>query len=162
MATVKNQLNQIIYPFVESTLETANPLLAYAMKDSTTNKVMQEIFQTLSSTMPRINSLVNAESVTMSDSIIISAVYIAIGPFFVVEAVAEEGRGKKDKTVDNVIKTFGKSAMRGLRLDALTLVRSIFASHEEQRSWIIEEILLSLIKLSDSKQKAGQFKYAVS
>lgn len=35
----------------------------------------------------------------------------------------------------------------------------IFANHEDQRSWIIEEILSSLIKLSDSKQKAGQFRY---
>jgi hypothetical protein len=35
----------------------------------------------------------------------------------------------------------------------------IFAIHEEQRSWIIEEILSSLIKLSDTKQKAGQFRY---
>lgn len=34
----------------------------------------------------------------------------------------------------------------------------IFANHEEQRSWIIEEILSSLIKLSDAKQKAGQFR----
>ncbi len=97
----------------------------------------------------------------MSDSIIISAVYIAIGPFFVVEAGGEEGRGKNKGNENVVIRTFGKSAMRGLRLDALTLIRSIFASHEEQRSWIIEEILLSLIKLSDSKQKAGQFKYVV-
>ncbi|KAF8889236.1 hypothetical protein CPB85DRAFT_1441418 [Mucidula mucida] len=158
LQTVKNQLNQVIYPFVEATPETANPLLAHVMKDQNCNKIMQEIFQTLSAAMPRINSLVNAESVSMSDSIIISAVYIAIGPFFVVEAGGEEGRGKNKGNENVVIRTFGKSAMRGLRLDALTLIRSIFASHEEQRSWIIEEILLSLIKLSDSKQKAGQFK----
>jgi len=35
----------------------------------------------------------------------------------------------------------------------------IFANHEDQRSWIIEEILTSLIQLSDTKQKAGQFRY---
>ena len=34
----------------------------------------------------------------------------------------------------------------------------IFANHEDQRSWIIEEILTSLIKLNDTKQKAGQFR----
>lgn len=38
----------------------------------------------------------------------------------------------------------------------------IFANHEEQRSWIIEEILSSLIKLSDTKQKAGQFRFVHS
>jgi len=34
----------------------------------------------------------------------------------------------------------------------------IFANHEDQRSWIIEEILTSLIKWDDTKQKAGQFR----
>lgn len=34
----------------------------------------------------------------------------------------------------------------------------IFANHDDQREWIIEEILTSLIKLSDTKQKAGQFR----
>ncbi|KAF8215671.1 armadillo-type protein [Mycena galopus ATCC 62051] len=48
--------------------------------------------------------------------------------------------------------------MRGLRLDALSLIRAIFANHDDQRDWIIEEILTSLIKLSDTKQKAGQFR----
>ena len=124
----------------------------------------------------------------MSDAIIIQAVYIAIGPFFVVDGGGDgsdstsnaSGKGKKENAV---LRTFGKSAMRGLRLDALSLIRSvswhsfcfppfitgwltgiipkIFANHEDQRSWIIEEILTSLIKLSDTKQKAGQFRYAL-
>lgn len=46
------------------------------------------------------------------------------------------------------------SALRTTSCDVL----QIFAIHEEQRSWIIEEILSSLIKLSDTKQKAGQFR----
>jgi len=46
--------------------------------------------------------------------------------------------------------TLGQTAMRGLRMEALSLIRSIFANHEEQRSWIIEDILSSLIKLSDT------------
>lgn len=67
--------------------------------------------------------LINAESVAMSDSIIIQAVYIAIGPFFVVDAGGDvDNKGKKESVV---IKTLGKSAMRGLRLDALSLIRSV-------------------------------------
>ncbi|KIY69312.1 hypothetical protein CYLTODRAFT_436196 [Cylindrobasidium torrendii FP15055 ss-10] len=155
---VKNTLNQVIYPFVEATPEANNPLLRHVLKSDEFHKLLQEIFQTLSSTLPRLNALINSESVSMSDSIIISAVYISIGPFFVVEAGGEEGKSKKAAAESAVIRTFGKSAMRGLRLDALTLIRSIFATHEEQRGWIIEEILVSLIKLSDSKQKAGQFR----
>lgn len=79
----------------------------------------------LSAVIPRVNDLVNAEAVSMSDSIIIQAVYIAIGPFFVADAGVEgDGKGK-DKKENVVIKTLGKSAMRGLRLDALSLIRSV-------------------------------------
>ena len=74
----------------------------------------------------------------MSDTIIIQAVYIAIGPFFVVES-GEGGGGYADGDVEKekgkrrdkgekenvVIRTFGKSAMRGLRLDALSLIRTV-------------------------------------
>jgi cohesin loading factor subunit SCC2 len=65
---------------------------------------------------------VNAETVAMLDSIIIEVVYIAIGPFFIVDAGEGDGKGKK---VNLVIKTLGKFAMRGLRLDALLLIRSV-------------------------------------
>ncbi|KAF8158512.1 hypothetical protein B0H34DRAFT_797892 [Crassisporium funariophilum] len=164
--TIKNQLTKILYPFVEASAETGitvgqNPLLHSIVKNTTSSATghrqqLGETFQALSAVIPRINNLVNAESVAMSDSIIIQAVYIAIGPFFVVDTGGDgDAKGKKDNVI---IKTLGKSAMRGLRLDALSLIRSIFANHEDQRSWIIEEILASLIKLSDTKQKAGQFR----
>lgn len=76
--------------------------------------------------------MVNAETVAMSDSIIIQAVYIAIGPFFVADSGGEvdgggAGGGKGTKKESVIIKTLGKSAMRGLRLDALSLIRSVCA-----------------------------------
>ncbi|KAK7023031.1 sister chromatid cohesion protein [Favolaschia claudopus] len=158
MSTIKNQLTKVIYPFVEASATpagAASELLHHTIRTGSHKHALSDTFQALSSVLPRLSTLVNAEAVAMSDSIIIQAVYIAIGPFFVVDA-AEEG-GKKEKE-SAVIRTFGKSAMRGLRLDALSLIRSIFANHDEQRDWIIEEILSSLIKLSDTKQKAGQFR----
>ncbi|KAF7422876.1 Sister chromatid cohesion protein 2 [Pleurotus ostreatus] len=167
LSTVKNQLTKAIYPFVEASTDLdashTHPTLYHLVKSTTASstkaknnrRLLGEVFQALSSILPRVNSLINAETVAMSDSIIIQAVYIAIGPFFVVDSGEGDTKGKKDSVVLN---TFGKSAMRGLRLDALALIRSIFANHEEQRSWIIEEILSSLIKLSDAKQKAGQFR----
>lgn len=92
---------------------------------------MSELFQALSAVLPRLNALINAESVAMSDSIIIQTVYVAIGPFFVIDhGVENESSGransKKDKDKDGVlVKTLGKNAMRGLRLDALSLIRSV-------------------------------------
>ncbi|KAG5653655.1 hypothetical protein H0H81_011615 [Sphagnurus paluster] len=152
-ASLINNISPLLHHLVLHTSHTAEA-----------NRVLlRETFQALSAVLPRINSLVNAESVAMSDTIIIQAVYIAIGPFFVVESIGGDGETvtSKKKGSDSgniVLKTLGKSAMKGLRLDALALIRSIFANHEDQRSWIIEEILSSLIKLSDTKQKAGQFR----
>ncbi|KAJ7719905.1 sister chromatid cohesion C-terminus-domain-containing protein [Mycena metata] len=158
MSTVKNQLTKAIYPFIEASAAAvpASELLLHVIRSGDHASMLHETFQGLSAVLPRLSTLVNAETVAMSDSIIIQAVYIAIGPFFVVDA-GEEGGGKKEKA-SAVIRTFGKSAMRGLRLDALSLIRAIFANHDDQREWIIEEILTSLIKLSDTKQKAGQFR----
>lgn len=148
LSTIKNQLTKIVYPFVEASTELASatssstatsisisPLLRYLILQSsstspTQRRLLSETFQALSAVIPRINTLVNAESVAMSDAIIIQAVYIAIGPFFVVENVSGDGesgsgKGKKSAEGNVILKTFGKSAMRGLRLDALALIRSV-------------------------------------
>jgi cohesin loading factor subunit SCC2 len=149
-------LTKILYPFVEACSPDAltnkllgvNPLLAHIIKGAPASSNVEtspahhrqkvlELFQALSGVLPKINALVNAESVAMSDSIIIQTVYIAIGPFFVVEPGAEHdsssrsGGSKKEKEreKDSILnKTLGKSAMRGLRLDALSLIRSVSAS----------------------------------
>ncbi|KAI8994107.1 hypothetical protein BD414DRAFT_481445 [Trametes punicea] len=164
LSTVKNQLSRILYPFVEASPTDAqvSNLLRQLIQisssvDSIQRRLVNEMFQGISSVLPRINDLICADSMAMSEAIIIQAVYIAIGPFFVVEAEGE-GKAKKATSGGGVISGAGGSAMRGLRLDALSLIRSIFANHEEQRPWIIEEILSSLIKLSDTKQRAGQFR----
>ncbi len=131
---MKNQLTKAIYPFVEASADLdsshTHPTLHHLIKSAAASsgkaknsrRLLGEVFQALSSVLPRVNSLINAETVAMSDSIIIQAVYIAIGPFFVVDSGEGDTKGKKDSVVLN---TFGKSAMRGLRLDALALIRSV-------------------------------------
>lgn len=149
--TIKNQLTKIIYPFVEASADSSlnannNPLLYYIVKHASSGskghrRQLSEIFQALSGVLPKINNLINAETVSMSDSIIIQAVYIAIGPFFVVDAGGDENsKGKKDNVV---LKTLGTSAMRGLRLDALSLIRSVsyFRFHYTQRIQHIDYVV---------------------
>ncbi|KAI0292379.1 sister chromatid cohesion C-terminus-domain-containing protein [Russula brevipes] len=154
LGAIKNRLERIVYPFVESSDNSALLVHVYRHEKAHRSQIA-EVFQVLASVLPRINNLVCADTVAMSDSIIIQGVYIAIGPFFITEAGTSDSKGKKESVVVN---TLGQTAMRGLRLEALSLIRSIFANHEDQRPWIIEEILSSLIKLSDTKQKAGQFR----
>lgn len=38
-------------------------------------------------------------------------------------------------------------------------MRQIFGRHENQRSWIVQEVLISLIKLPDIKKSQKQFQY---
>lgn len=124
MNAVKNQLTKVIYLFVEASAGATpgSELLQDVLRKGSHRHVLSETFQSLSAVLPRLSALINAESVAMSDSIIIQAVYIAIGPFFVVDA-GEDG-AKKEKE-NAIIRTFGKSAMRGLRLDALSLIRTV-------------------------------------
>ncbi|KAL5501640.1 SCC2 [Sanghuangporus vaninii] len=172
LTVIKNSLTKIIYPFVEApSLDTRefSPLLMHMLNrppegaqlfDLTNHRhLIGDIFQVMSSVFPRINSLICSDGLSMPESIIIPAVYIAIGPFFIIEAIPDgEAKAKRDAAASIITDTLGSSGMRGLRLQALSLVRSIYAYHEDQRSWIIEEILTSLVRLSDSKQKAGVFR----
>ncbi|EIW81234.1 hypothetical protein CONPUDRAFT_165445 [Coniophora puteana RWD-64-598 SS2] len=162
LRAIKNQLENVVYAFLEYVGQSSPPspqllLLQKNLHPSSreVRRELGELFQALSAIFPRVDSLISRENLVMSDSIIIQTVYIAIGPFFVVESLPDnEGKGKDN----NVAQILGKSAMRGLRLEAMSLIRSIFAKHEDQRSWIIEEILTSLIKLSDSNKKTSQFR----
>ncbi|EJC97952.1 uncharacterized protein FOMMEDRAFT_114738 [Fomitiporia mediterranea MF3/22] len=172
LSAIKNALTNVIYPFVEAPSSDARDLSALLMhvtgrvsggagpfNVADHRRLIGQIFQTMSAVFPRITNLICADGLSMPESLIIPAVYIAIGPFFVVEGGTDsDNKSKKNTVVAVITNTLGASGMRGLRLEALSLVRSIFAYHEDQRSWIIEEILTSLIKLSDSKQKAGIFR----
>jgi len=131
---VKNQLSKVVYPFVEAATDLYGQVPQTLRTMAQTNSIetqahrglIAEIFQILSSVVPRINNLICAGFISLSDVIIIQAVYIAIGPFFIMEPTASEGKGKKSNIVHN---TLGISAMKGLRLDALTLIRSVGLTH---------------------------------
>jgi cohesin loading factor subunit SCC2 len=121
LGAVKNQLERIVYPFIEGS--DTSVLLQHVSKHEKTHRAqIAEVFQVLTAVLPRINNLFCADTVTMSDSIIIQGVFIAIGPFFLTEVGAFDGKGKKESLVLN---TLGQTAMRGLRLEALSLIRSV-------------------------------------
>jgi cohesin loading factor subunit SCC2 len=121
----------ILYPFVEAVGAGGSSSPQLQRLHSNTHscsgdlrRLLSELFQAISAVLPRINVLFSGESIVMSDAIIIQTVYIAIGPFFVVESGEGEVKGKKENVVLN---TLGNSAMRGLRLDALSVIRSVRA-----------------------------------
>ena len=90
-----------------------------------------EIFHALISVLPRVDRLVGRSDLAMSDTITIQSVYIAIGPFFVVEPIAE-GRGTA-KGKDLVLSALGgPTSLKGLRLSALSLIRSVSYGSDDQ------------------------------
>ncbi|KAL9941101.1 hypothetical protein V8E36_000589 [Tilletia maclaganii] len=112
-----------------------------------------------------LQHLVSMDSVSLSESVLISAIYVSLGPFFAIEPEDTAGKGKgttsKDQKAGSAARTAidavgGTSAMRNLRLPALHLLRGIFARHPEQRAWIVEEVLGSLGKVAGTKKAARQ------
>jgi len=83
---------------------------------------VSELFQAVVSILPRIDTLVRRADFTMSDSITIQAVFIAIGPFFVADPTAD---GKNSKGSIIISTLGGPAALRGLNLSALSLIRSV-------------------------------------
>jgi cohesin loading factor subunit SCC2 len=160
LAAVKNLLDKVIYPFVEANSDVhgrSTPRVRQFIHHSTgqsslillqvakaadapaqsRREVVSEIFQTLCSVFPRIDMLVSRSHVAMSDSIIIQAVYIAIGPFFVVEFGLEGNKAAKEKTASLVLNALGGSvALRGLRLAALSLIRTVRIQLQHQHDGI--------------------------
>lgn len=130
---------------------------------SSCNENLGNLFRHTCSALSQVQRLVKLPFMSLSDSIMISAVYLSIGPFFVVEPEPGTGGGSsegakasaKGRSAMNAVG--GPATMKGLRLPALNLLRNIFAKHSDQRQWIIEEILTSLIKLPDMKKTRRQF-----
>ncbi|RHZ50276.1 hypothetical protein Glove_502g15 [Diversispora epigaea] len=81
----------------------------------------------------------------LSDAIVITVSFIAIGPFFV------------DSMSGNNNSIFG-NGLEAVKLVALGLLRLIFTKHQKQRTWILEEILTSLIKLPTAKRNLRQYR----
>ncbi|KAF9068643.1 hypothetical protein BDP27DRAFT_1327053 [Rhodocollybia butyracea] len=166
---VKSALEGEVYPFVEACSGIGSGLLMYispsiSAKTEACKHLLGEIFTAVSAILPRISALVGGANAGGD-----SAVYVGIGPFFISSDEGSQmvhddwdgeekgkskakGKVKKRQGGGLLATTFGKSAMRGLRMDALGLIRSVnFAHHDDQRTWIIEEILSSLIKVSHAK-----------
>jgi cohesin loading factor subunit SCC2 len=74
------------------------------------------ISSALTLAMPHLTSLLTRSDISFSDTLIIQAVYLAIGPFFVDEPVQR----KKAKDV-----VLGRSVMKTLRVEALGCLRGV-------------------------------------
>ncbi|KAH8915687.1 ARM repeat-containing protein [Atractiella rhizophila] len=148
LRALKKVLEDVVYPFVEASNTERHPALDQPIKRSASAKSLADILQAISSIIPSLTTLLTTQE--MSEEIVVPAVFIAIGPFFVESAAP----GTKTKTKE----PFGATALRSIRLSALLLLRTIYSKREDQRQLIMEEILGSLIKLPDPRKGKGQFR----
>ncbi|PWN20858.1 hypothetical protein BCV69DRAFT_283065 [Microstroma glucosiphilum] len=105
-------------------------------------------------------------SISLSETILYSAIYAGLGTFFAAEPDTLSGtsdaakasiRGRKamEALAPGVDAT--NTVMKSLRQPALGLLCNVFSLYSEQRQWIIEEILTSLVKLPDMKKQRKQY-----
>ncbi|CAI2165749.1 3087_t:CDS:10 [Funneliformis geosporum] len=125
---VKNQLGGIIYRFLEL---------------STSNEESSRMLPIITTYLKKLYDLMQQEE--LSDSIVITVSFIAIGPFF----VDSSGGGGNNLFGINV---------ESMKLVALGLLRLVFTKNQKQRTWILEEILTSLIKLPTAKRNLRQYR----
>lgn len=127
---------------------------------------LASIFRHTCSAMSFAQQLVQTPTVALSESIVFSAVYAGMGPFFISEpntatgasdAAKASARGRRALSSLAPGAVTGSLAMKSLRQHALSLLRNIFARHPDQRQWIIEEIMLSLSKVPDMKRNRNQY-----
>ncbi|KAK1921174.1 hypothetical protein DB88DRAFT_92041 [Papiliotrema laurentii] len=114
--------------------------------------ILTSIVQSASGSLPRITSLLARPDIAFSDRLVIQTVYLAIAPLFVSEP-ASSGR----KKVKESRRAGPGGVMRSLRLECLACLRGVFARYEEQRQWIIEEILTSMGKASETSGSIARF-----
>ncbi|KAG9017932.1 Sister chromatid cohesion protein 2 [Tulasnella sp. 427] len=165
MTAIKNQFSKIMFPFASAQSDLHGQVSVILWHVTTQDDpetrscraLVGEIFQSLCAVLPRINALLSRTDLAMSDSIVIQAVYISLGPFFNID-FGMDTKNSKEKTSFAINALGGNAALRALRLSSLSLIRSIFAYYPEQRTWIIEEILASLIQIPNLKSKSGQFR----
>lgn len=77
---------------------------------------LSSISAALTSAMPHMTTLISRPDVTFSDTLIIQAVYLSLGPF----SIDEPAQKKRAKEA-----TLGRSIMKTLRVEALGCLRGV-------------------------------------
>ncbi|PKC70049.1 ARM repeat-containing protein [Rhizophagus irregularis] len=146
---VKNQLGEIIYRFLELNTSKeelnneADSLLLEIFDNSRLKRKISGLLPIMTTYLRKLYDLMQQEE--LSDSIVITVSFIAIGPFFV-----DSASGGSNNFFGNNVES--------MKLVALGLLRLVFTNHQKQRTWILEEILTSLIKLPTTKRNLRQYR----
>ncbi|BEI91569.1 uncharacterized protein CcaverHIS019_0403890 [Cutaneotrichosporon cavernicola] len=171
VTAVRSQMTTVLFPVIEGLAgeRICSNFLAWLVTDeaaaaakgkskkhisSFNNPSVSSIAHFTCAAVPHITGLINKPNMTFGDQLIINAVYLAIGPVFVHEpTTARRGKAKTTGTATWAV-------MKTLRTDALGCLRVVFAKYENQRQWILEEILMHLGKSIESGSTNTRYQLA--
>ena len=145
VSTLRTATDAVLFPLLEAPVDSALATLAETHRDQLT-----ALCAAVQAAIPGVVHLITDE--TMSEDIVISVVYLALGPFFH-DAPAPAGRSKKAIPGGPV-----GAEIKNIRAEALTLVRAVYGKYTDQRAWILEELLMSATKLEVGKKGKGPVK----
>ncbi|WWC90225.1 uncharacterized protein L201_005158 [Kwoniella dendrophila CBS 6074] len=170
VSIIKDQMEKTIFPIIEGLAgeKISSTYLAHIVQSETisakkgkaktlspyfSHSTISTIAGSIISAIPRLTSMISKPQLAFSDSLVIQTVYLAIGPLFINEPVLK--RGKKDLSGKE-----GGGVMKGLKMETLGCLRGTFARYEEQRQWIVEEILSSLVRIPEQSHSQNKFELA--
>ncbi|KAI7965552.1 hypothetical protein MJO29_001300 [Puccinia striiformis f. sp. tritici] len=156
----KDQLNTVIFPFVEANQKGSLDVYSQKLRrimcaSKVISMYIAQIFSLFStSIVPKIDALVR--QIDLSESIIASVSYITIAPFFVdcgplFDLPSSNTKSRKGSQ--------GNGSMKTMRLECLKLLRNVSSKYPDQRSWIIEEILNSILNLPEQSARGSKAVY---
>lgn len=102
--------------------------------------------------LTQLERLFRSTHLSMPDAITIRCVYMALAPFY-----ASEMRTTGERRASPSLYATPQ-ALRPVRLACLNVLRNVFAHYPDQRAWVLTEILTSLHRLPDLRQRKRSFR----
>lgn len=150
LTSLRHTLDAFLFPLLEAAPISYLDDLAQSQSTG-----ISTICEELEAIMPLVARLVRQEET--NEEIVTSMIYCSLSPFFHEATTASAGFGTtttgKGKKVERA--TTVERAMKGIRMASLGLIKSVYAKYEDQRAWIIEEVLSNLTQLEVSKKGKG-------
>ena len=144
LGLVKSVLDKVIVPIVEARSSGSSPTISEGV--SLHKKVISQLLYDTTKAMSLLGKLL--AKVEMAETIITSIEFLAIPLLFVENSPSEK---------ESVL---GIQKFESLRRSAMEQISNVFSRYEEQRIFLLKEILASLQNLPVKDKRARQYKLA--
>lgn len=153
---IKPALEVLVLPLMEACSGVeSHELSALLLSGRMDNDAVQTLdihIHTLSACMSLLDTMFTLSNFMIPDNVTIRCVYLALAPFF-----SQDRRTAPSKLSVKCSYTHVE-ALKPFRLAGLNILRSVFAFYPTQRSWVLSEILVSLMRLPDLRRRKRQYR----